>query len=180
MAIRFQCSACSQPIEVDEEWARKLVACPYCRKTITAPMESTLPEPSEIPTATGIEQSGPFVAAAYTGEAGPAAPPRSNVLAKVAFGLSCAVVVLMGSYSLVLATHQDELRPLFEQGQSFSDGMQAFNEYTAAHGGVPPPWLMAMSLLSLTGGLVWVAALVITGIAPVFFCCGGIASTMPG
>jgi len=150
--------------------------------------------------ATSIEEPEPVVAAAFPVEPAATAAPRSNVLAKIAFGLACAVVVLMGSYSLILATHQDELGPLLDQGQSFSDGMQAFHEYAAAHGGVLPPWLMAMSLLSLTAGVVWVAALVcgivavcrpvdrswavaalvITGIAPLFFCCGGVASAMSG
>ena len=41
MSIQFLCPACSQPIEIDDEWSARPVACPYCRKTITAPESST-------------------------------------------------------------------------------------------------------------------------------------------
>lgn len=40
MSIRFFCAACEQPIEVDSAWAGRLVACPFCRATIKAPLES--------------------------------------------------------------------------------------------------------------------------------------------
>jgi DNA-directed RNA polymerase subunit RPC12/RpoP len=50
MAIRFTCQSCQQPIEVDDQWAGQAVACPYCKKVITAPKESTWPT-SEVPEA---------------------------------------------------------------------------------------------------------------------------------
>lgn len=40
MAIQFQCVACRQPIEVDDEMADQAVTCPYCRKVVTAPAVS--------------------------------------------------------------------------------------------------------------------------------------------
>jgi hypothetical protein len=200
MAIRFQCSGCSQPIEVDDEWAQKFVACPYCRRTITAPAESTLPDPSQIPTATRLEQ--PQVPADLLPPFGPTRPavPTSNVIAKVAFGLACTVVVTLGLYCLIGSLHQAELEPLIQPERTFSEQMQAFQEYTASRGGMPPGWMMAMSLLSLTGVVMWVAALVcgivgvcrpsnrswaiaalvITAFTPLLFCCGGIAFMMPG
>ncbi len=51
MAIRFLCASCAQPIEVDEEWALKPVACPYCRKTVTAPVESQIDDAVGVPMA---------------------------------------------------------------------------------------------------------------------------------
>ena len=42
MAIQFACPACQQPIEVDDEWASQTVSCPYCRRIVRAPAESTL------------------------------------------------------------------------------------------------------------------------------------------
>ena len=57
--------ACSQPIEVDEEWASRTVACPYCRKTVTAPAESTLTDLDQAPMASPVD----------TAVAGTAQPP---------------------------------------------------------------------------------------------------------
>ncbi len=41
MAIQFRCAQCSQPIEVDEQYANQTAACPYCHHTITVPPESS-------------------------------------------------------------------------------------------------------------------------------------------
>lgn len=43
MAIRFACPSCHQPIEVDDNWANQSVGCPYCKKVVTAPAESSWP-----------------------------------------------------------------------------------------------------------------------------------------
>jgi hypothetical protein len=43
MAIRFSCPACQQPLEIDDSWASQSVACPYCRRVVTAPQASTWP-----------------------------------------------------------------------------------------------------------------------------------------
>lgn len=50
MAIRFTCPSCSQPIEIDDQWAGQSVGCPYCKKVVNAPPASTWP-PSEVPQA---------------------------------------------------------------------------------------------------------------------------------
>ena len=42
MAIQFRCAGCSQPIEVDNQFAGKTAQCPYCQRIITVPVESTL------------------------------------------------------------------------------------------------------------------------------------------
>jgi len=42
MAIQFQCSACRQPIEVDDQFANQQAVCPFCRKVITVPASSSL------------------------------------------------------------------------------------------------------------------------------------------
>ncbi len=64
MAIQFRCPGCEQPIEVDDEYAGQTAACPYCRRVVTVPVESTL----------GSEGSAP----ARPAEAEPA-PPASPV-----------------------------------------------------------------------------------------------------
>jgi len=42
MAIQFHCPGCSQPIEVDDVYAGQTAACPYCRRVVSVPLESTL------------------------------------------------------------------------------------------------------------------------------------------
>lgn len=43
MPIRFACPACRQPLEVEDAWGGDSVACPYCKRVITAPQSSTWP-----------------------------------------------------------------------------------------------------------------------------------------
>src|ERR1051326_6963684 len=42
MAIQFSCPGCSQPIEVDDQFAGQTAACPYCRQVVSVPVQSTL------------------------------------------------------------------------------------------------------------------------------------------
>ncbi len=44
MAIQFHCPGCSQPIEVDDIHAGQAAACPYCRRVVNVPTESSLGE----------------------------------------------------------------------------------------------------------------------------------------
>jgi hypothetical protein len=194
MAIRFQCSACSQPIEVDDEWASRAVACPYCRKTITAPAESTLGNLSEIPTATPLtspaEQPAPPAAQPPFQ---PAGEPHPNRIAVVALVLALAAMALVIMYLQVLASHQAEIESFYKPGMSFGDQMEAFSEYLQSQQGSIPAWVIALSLLPITAGLCWiaavvcaiiavrhpqrrglaVAALLIVGGVPLLLCCGG-------
>jgi DNA-directed RNA polymerase subunit RPC12/RpoP len=41
MSIQFRCSGCDQPIEVDDEHAGKMAACPYCHRVVAVPQTST-------------------------------------------------------------------------------------------------------------------------------------------
>jgi DNA-directed RNA polymerase subunit RPC12/RpoP len=50
MAIRFHCSGCGQPIEVDDEHAEQAAECPYCQRVVTVPAKSTL-DTHELPRA---------------------------------------------------------------------------------------------------------------------------------
>ncbi len=150
MAIRFQCSGCSQPIEVDDEWAEKTVACPYCRRTITAPAESTLPDPNEIPIAspTATAESAQPPPASY-----PPSGPDTNRIAVVALVLACLVLVLLGLGVTVAASHSLEFTQLQEELEASREGsasqVEVFTKFIDAHGGVPPGWMIAMGLLEL-------------------------------
>ena len=197
MAIRFQCGSCSQPIEVDDEWAIKAVACPYCRKTVMAPAESTLDDVQRIPVATGLQpaQPAPAAFAPDMSHADLALLSHPNTIAKVALILACVQVMLVASAQIIGASHRLELetfgKAVMESG-TFAGMMKAQSEFLEAHGGMPQ-WMIAISLLQLSTGLAWiaglvcsligirrirrrglaVAALAITGLVPILFCCGG-------
>jgi hypothetical protein len=63
MPIQFRCTSCSQPIEIDNEFAGQAVTCPYCSKVVTSP------GPNEAGIVTGET-------AAQVGESGQVLPPR--------------------------------------------------------------------------------------------------------
>jgi hypothetical protein len=172
MAIRFQCSSCGQPIEVDDEWAAKSVACPYCRKTITAPAESTLGDVSQIPMATPLAMPGRLDSAP-----GASAPPypttmplahHPNPLALVAFGLSCFTLLLLFGAGAIASAHALEMESLQERvlelQQSGTPMMvatqQAMGEAYKESGGMPPRWMVLMGLMQMVALVTWVAALI--------------------
>ena len=196
MAIRFQCGACAQPIEIDDEWARKTVACPYCRNTITAPASSTLSDLAAIPTASPVidtQTAHPTTAAAAY--AAPSAHP--NRIAIVAAVFATCIVGFMIAMSLVLRAHAEDMRRLTELIQdqpSLSGMLMAPQKLAEEYGGVFPGWMIATSLLEVGAGLSWIAALVcgiiparrpvrrawgvgallVCGLTPILFCCGGV------
>ncbi len=157
MAIRFHCPACSQPIEVDDEWAGRAVACPYCRKTVTAPSQSTLGDLSTIPTATPVGFAGAVPPAPY------AYAPSSNPLAVVALVLASVTVGLFLTSAVIGSRHSLEFAEIQrEMTASDKDAspMKAAMEYTRKHGGTLPGWLMAISFLSFGGMVTCVSGLI--------------------
>jgi hypothetical protein len=89
MAIQFTCTACGQPIEVDDEMANMSVTCPYCRKAVVAPATGTLAAgaapPEALTAGTGGEAALPY--------AGTAPPTKSGPLGWIALG--CVVICLL-------------------------------------------------------------------------------------
>ena len=59
MAIQFSCPSCRQPIEVDDDWANQEVSCPFCKKVVTAPEDTTLIAKA-IPAARGVPEAEGF------------------------------------------------------------------------------------------------------------------------
>lgn len=166
MAIRFQCAACSQPIEVDDEWALRAVACPYCRKTITAPSESTLDDLARIPMASPLFAGGGAVALS-TPAAGSFAPANANAnpLAVAAFILAAATVLLLLSGAMIAASHALDLEQLQKEiqprpGMDSGSQFQAIMEYFNAHGGQIPGWLIALGVLQMSAMAACAAAIV--------------------
>jgi DNA-directed RNA polymerase subunit RPC12/RpoP len=166
MSIRFQCGACSQPIEVDDEWALRAVACPYCRKTITAPSESTLGDLSRIPMASPLMAVGSAVALPAPAPSS-YAPPDSNAnpLAVAAFILAAAMVILLLSGAMIAAPHALELEQLQKElqpqpGVESGSQVRAVMEYLNTHGGNFPVWLVAVGVLQISAMAACAAAIV--------------------
>ena len=202
MAIRFQCASCSQPIEVDDEWASKAVACPYCRKTVTAPAESTLGDVTRMPTASPLG-TGPAGGATGPLPPDPLASPdlSANHVAVAALVLVCSAVALLGVANLILAPHREEINRLIETmrpAQTFAEMMELQGEYIQEMGGLPG-WMMAAFSCEIGAGMAWLASIVcavigvrrvrrrrlavlslaIAAVVPIFFCCGGIVGAGP-
>lgn len=186
---------------MDDEWAQKLVSCPYCRNTITAPAQSTLPEPSAIPSATGLAQPETTPTPGVPRYATVPTPPTTNVLAKVAFALACLVVILCVLCWSVAYANREALAPLLQPdpGATFAEQLRAGREYAESVDPAEAAPLMVISLLMWSAGLVWVAALVcsiismtrpvqrnwaigalvLTCASPFLFCCGGTLFSLP-
>jgi len=162
MAIRFHCAACSQPIEVDDEWASKLVGCPYCRKTITAPAASTLYDAAPIPTATPLSLGGGHVGEAAISYG--AAAPSSNSAAVVSFLCACLTVALLFASAVAVAPlSRDLARFQEERGRPVTDNTpqwQVLMEYVESHGGKLPSRLIILGFLELAALACGLTALV--------------------
>lgn len=196
MTIRFQCASCTQPIEVDDEWALKAVACPYCHKTITAPGESSLEDPSMIGTASpmGHGEADHDEMSAETPERG-LQPAPSNRVASIALVLAICSFILIAAYIMILSQHPEEIGRLyeaFEQAKDFPEKTAIYSEFIQEQGRVPG-WMVASSGCIVGGGLAWVAAIIcglmgirsavrrqravaallLTGLIPIILCCGG-------
>ena len=173
MVIRFHCASCSQPIEVDAEWALKAVSCPYCRKTVTAPVESQIDDLSRIPTAAPAVKTGMPEAAGRTSlSPGPQFDPapvvggaQRNGPAMAAFILACALLACALSIVVLFRAHSDEMHAIQQQTEKLlAQGKGVFESTQQPlldqFGGQPPPWFLAASGLYLMSLAFWVSALV--------------------
>ncbi|HUU84071.1 MAG TPA: hypothetical protein VM243_11265 [Phycisphaerae bacterium] len=181
MAIQFPCPACQQPIEVDDEWASRSVACPFCRTTVTAPATSTLAPPSGAPTASPV-------GADVFPPTGPAElPPEGNPLAVWAIVLALAAPVFYFVSSTLFYLWQ---RELIGPDANPEEIQQTIMEQAQA--GNMPAGVMGGCLLLLVAFGLWVAglacgiaalrrasrrrlaiaALVLSGVLPLIACLG--------
>ncbi len=154
MAIRFACPGCQQPIEVDDEWASQQVGCPYCRKVVSAPAESTL-RIDAVPTAAGGAGDA-FAPPPPPPDARPVAPgfagpsPRGRSLGRLAFASAAGGVVLTliwwVMFADALAKHVD-----FEalQEQDLATQQRKIQEVMQQHGDE----LRSLSAYPLIGSL---------------------------
>lgn len=173
MVIRFHCASCSQPIEVDGEWALRTVACPYCRKTVTAPAESQIDDISRIPTAApAVQASVPDLANAPPLSRDPQFEAASavgggphNGAAMAALILSCALLACTLSIVVILRAHADEMNAIQQQSERLIAQGKGVIESSQQplldqFGGQIPPWFLAVGGFYLMSFALWVAVLV--------------------
>lgn len=190
MAIRFQCPSCTQPIEVDDVWAGKTVACPYCRRHVAAPLDSTLAPAAEVPYASPLGATAD--AAAPVADSQMEGRP-ANRIAAVALMLAVVTLGFLTAWRILINPYLPEIESARAGARDFSEIMQASNAVFLDENGVATPEAVLLFLCLLAGGAAWVAAtvcgivgatravrrkwavaaLVICGVTPIVFCCGG-------
>lgn len=161
--IRFQCQSCSQPIEVDEEWAGKAVACPYCKSTVTAPAQTTLMDLDQIHTASPASITADPLAHATPDQAIPVVQSR-NTVAVVALSLSVLLIVLFVTAAMIISPHQMEMenfqKMLQASDTSAKSQLQIFEDFTDQYGGTWPGWFIAFMVIQMITIPIFLAAAV--------------------
>lgn len=150
MPIQFLCVSCEHPIEIDDEWAGKSVACPFCRNTVVAPVESTYEPPSVVPAARGVEPD-----MADGTRLPPPGPSGGNLVALWAFGCASLSLLAFFVFSVVIMSRVvDDLGPEFTP--------QQFQQYMSdlLKAGQPPKWLGSALLAFFLAAALWVAGLI--------------------
>jgi len=176
MPIQFNCSGCGQAIEVDSEFAGRLVACPFCHATVEAPSESRLvtppvatPSPPPAPgTPPPLPQPLPYRPATLppvTSGMPPGAPQRDDgakfctmafVIGLLLLPLPCLIGVVAASQTELMdpnVMQSIQTRPQVEQQEEFA---RIFAQWGKDHAG------MAYTMAALTGLLT--LAGIVTGI----------------
>ena len=168
MSIQFSCISCGKAIEIDDEWALRLVECPYCHDTITAPGPSATCSPSPVveeppsPAPPAVETSGPVAVV------GGPRTRAGNKLAVIALILACVSLVLLLWVNIALvkavaaelgpeATEEDVER-LFEDPSALQRIL-----YEAAER--EEPWIYGLGLGFMAWFALWIAALICSLIA---------------
>lgn len=197
MAIRFLCNNCQQPIEIDDEWASKQVACPFCRKTISAPAESTLVETQPVPVASPVRSFDALGEESAAQGQVAALRPGSNRLAIVAFALGCCTMGMLAGHVGFQYVHSADVIEFAKEIQSLEASSEsrfdAMMKYTHMHGDSLPSWLLILGMLDVVllasclgtvicgliairrpagRRLAW-ASLAMSGLVPIVMCCGG-------
>lgn len=158
MSIQFLCVSCRQPIEIDDQWAMKVVECPYCHEQVTAPASSTY-QPGEPLVARGVA-GGPPSAVMSAPAAGPMTPERTRsgnavaVASLVLSGLSLLLfVVFMGLVGAKLSSVMSPSATPEQQAQA----AQQFVLDAAKKG---EPWVVTASFLMIGALACWAAGVI--------------------
>jgi hypothetical protein len=205
MAIQFPCPGCSQPIEVDHEHAGQSAACPYCRRVVTVPSETTY-QAGPVTARPAGGSSSQVAPLADGSEQGPGPPgeglhvgpvPRSRRMSARSYGnyaLICASLALLClATTVAIALSVMAQSGGFDPSQPLTPAEMSEMMQDSSAG----PWNAALSLgvalFSIVGLALAVASLNQSrrenwrGFVAVFICgglclcfCGGILVTILG
>ncbi len=128
MAIQFACTACGQPIEVDDELADQVVTCPFCLKTVTTPSQSNL-APGLRPAPSG---STPVVPYASQDSIAATPPAGTNRFSWIALGCVVVSIVCMIALSIVVGSIMRDIGPIDDQRELSSRLKQELQNNSAA------------------------------------------------
>lgn len=156
MAIQFHCVACAKPIEIDDEWAGRLVECPYCHETITAPAFSMSSSPGrarELRPADAADSGGVVMRPPLAEAPVVQAAPQRNRLGVLALVVA-SVGVLLGGVACMgaAATMVQQLGP-----QLTPEQVNAFMEEAMK---TSAPWFVKFSLAATASFGLWVVGVV--------------------
>jgi len=169
MAIQFFCPSCGQPIEIDDVWGGKLVSCPFCRNTVSAPTTSTLESVTPVvtarPTGTPVAATNPATEpASFSVPLNPPAPhPRrhqdagTNKPAIVGLIMSLCWIA---SFILMEILSGPELTKALGENPATEEVRAYFNQLATS--GDLPRWVIVMFLLLVVGTLFWILGVVFT------------------
>jgi hypothetical protein len=102
MAIQFLCSACGQPVEVDDDMANLTVTCPYCRKVVTTPTQSTLTARPDAPAVGPLPPGAMPLPQPFAPVLTP--PPKRSILGWLSLGCMAITVVTSIYFSVAWAS----------------------------------------------------------------------------
>ncbi len=171
MAIQFRCTGCGQPIEVDDEFADRMVGCPFCKTTVQAPATGRLdaPNTNDEGLASVASHAPPGFAADPTQHAPGSAPamlPAQPAAARFCtYGLLCGVglwsvqvligfVILSqtGSFGRLVEAQQHQDDPEVFQAAVAEIVNDAMTEWPKTHAGTAV-LLFLLTVALMLGGI---------------------------
>lgn len=154
MAVQFECPSCHNPIEIDDPWAGRTVACPYCRNTVLAPSESTYHPAEALVTARAVDPAAP------AGGLSAATGVSANRIAIWGFAISCFSVAVLVVGAMILGGRiYEEVGPAATPEQI---NRYLFQMADPRRPDAWPGWLTTMMFMICGGVGLWVAGLVCT------------------
>lgn len=174
MSIQFLCVSCRKPIEVDDQWAMKIVQCPYCQEQVTAPGMSTYqpeaPAMARQVAAGGLAQRSGHSDSGYSSSSTYDQPhaqyghldqgqiaPKSNVVAIVSLVLAVvSLAMFIWGSSMVI----DQVSPILQQGGSVREQQAAMEKFLVDAAERQEPWIVKASFAAMGGIVAWIGAVV--------------------
>lgn len=149
-SIQFACRSCGKAIEVDADWAHRLVECPYCHDTVTAPGMST----ATPPTARKVEAPAGWPDEPAAQEAHRLSPAPTNRIAIVALLLAISSWVALYAMGYLLFQH------LPPPGNSQITVEQYYEQKVQDAIKAKEPWVLQLFLACVVTMGMWLAGLI--------------------